>query len=165
MTSEWASATTANCESFVSLPYEEKDPSSVLDTVHMYASACKPMCCAQAALTRDIQDTMQAWKQQLQGCVLIYVHAPSANAAPLFHGEAPPLNRGDRRVRSVPFTTRRPTFSETKRVAQMLLTLTAAEAPVMPPAPSPGRYKRAIPGMYQNQALCADSAHPDRQVF
>ena len=149
----------------MSLLYKEKDPSSVLDTVHMYASACRPVCCAQAALTRDIQETMQAWKQQLQGCVLIFVHAPSANAAPLFHGEAPPLNRGDPRVRSVPFTTRRPTFSETKRAAQMLLTLTAAEAPVTPAAPSPGRCKRAIPGISPDQAHLTDTAHPVRQVF
>jgi hypothetical protein len=105
------------------------------------------MCCVQTALTRDIQETLRAWKPQLQECALIFVHAPSANAAPLFQGEAPPLARGDPRVRSVPFTTRRPTFSEAKRVAQMLLTLTAAEAPLAPAAPSPGRYRRAVPGM------------------
>ncbi len=91
----------------------------------------------QAALTRDIQETMRAWSPQLRECALIFVHAPSANAAPLFHGEAPPLDRGDPRVRSVPFTTRRPTFSETKRVAQTLLTVTASEAPaaLLPPPP------------------------------
>lgn len=93
---------------------------------------------AQAALTRDIQETMRAWAPQLQQCALIFVHAPSANAAPLFHGEAPPLGRGDPRVRSVPFTTRRPTFSETKRVAQTLLTVTACEAPAALPPPPPG---------------------------
>ena len=91
----------------------------------------------QAALTRDIQETMRGWAQHLQECALIFVHAPSANAAPLFHGEAPPLDRGDPRVRSVPFTTRRPTFSETKRVAQTLLTVTASEAPAaLPPSAS-----------------------------
>ena len=90
----------------------------------------------QAALTRDIQETMRGWAQHLRECALIFVHAPSANAAPLFHGDAPPLDRGDLRVRSVPFTTRRPTFSETKRVAQTLLTVTASEAPaaLAPPA-------------------------------
>ena len=96
--------------------------------------------CVQAALTRDIQETMRAWRQQLQECALVFVHAPAANAGPLFHGEAPPLSRGDRRVRSVPFTTRRPTFSETKRVAQLLLTASAAEAPqaaAPPPAGAP----------------------------
>ena len=92
---------------------------------------------AQAALTRDIHETMRAWAPQLRHCALIFVHAPSANAAPLFYGEAPPLDRGDPRVRSVPFTTRRPTFSETKLVAQTLLTVTASEAPAaLPPPPS-----------------------------
>ena len=92
----------------------------------------------QAALTRDIQETMRAWAQQLQECALVFVHAPAANAGPLFQGEAPPLFRGDRRVRSVPFTTRRPTFSETKRVAQLLLTASATEGPQAAAPPPAG---------------------------
>jgi hypothetical protein len=64
------------------------------------------------------------------------VHAPSANAGPLFGGEAPPLERGDPRVRSVPFTTRRPTFSEAKRVLAALLSAQPAE---LPQAPGPYR--------------------------
>ena len=100
-------------------------------------SVKKPVTDIQAALTRDIQETMRAWAPQLRECALVFVHAPSANAAPLFHGDAPPLDRGDPRVRSVPFTTRRPTFSETKRVAQTLLTVTASEAlAALPPPPS-----------------------------
>ena len=94
--------------------------------------------CVQAALARDIQETMRAWAQRLQECALVFVHAPAANAGPLFQGEAPPLPRGDRRVRSVPFTTRRPTFSETKRVAQLLLTASAAEAPQAAAPPPAG---------------------------
>ena len=105
------------------------------------ASSRKVKSRVQAALTRDIQETMRGWAQHLQECALIFVHAPSANAAPLFHGEAPPLDRGDPRVRSVPFTTRRPTFSETKRVAQTLLTVTASEAPAaLPPSASGTSY-------------------------
>ena len=94
--------------------------------------------CVQAALTRDIQETMRAWAQQLRECALVFVHAPAANAGPLFQGEAPPLSRGDRRVRSVPFTTRRPTFSETKRVAQLLLTASATEGPQAAAPPPAG---------------------------
>lgn len=92
----------------------------------------------QAALTRDIQETMRAWVQQLQECALVFVHAPAANAGPLFQGEAPPLSRGDPRVRSVPFTTQRPTFSETKRVAQLLLAASPAEAPQAAAPPPAG---------------------------
>ena len=74
----------------------------------------------QAALTRDIQTTLQAWRPQLDAASQIYVHAPStANSAPIFGGEAPCLTRGDARIRRIPFTTRRPTFSETKRVLQV----------------------------------------------
>ena len=89
---------------------------------------------AQAALERDIQDTLQAWKERLQGALLIFVHAPSSNAAAIFGGEHPVLNRADVRVRSVPFTTRRPTFAETKRVVSVLLSVQSAELPPTPPA-------------------------------
>ena len=55
------------------------------------------------------------------------------NAAAIFGGDAPPLARGDPRLRSVPFPTRRPTYAEAKRVARTLLTVYAAA----PPAPAP----------------------------
>ncbi|CAL5219276.1 g1077 [Coccomyxa viridis] len=114
----------------------------------------------EAALTRDIQETMRAWAPQLRECALVFVHAPSANAAPLFHGDAPPLDRGDPRVRSVPFTTRRPTFSETKRVAQTLLTVTASEAPAaLPPPPSePAKPKQTSHPKAQQEQRIDDSA-------
>ncbi|CAL8460734.1 g265 [Coccomyxa elongata] len=88
----------------------------------------------EAALERDIQDTLQAWKARLQGAALIFVHAPSSNAAALFGGEHPVLDRADLRIRSVPFTTRRPTFAETKRVVTVLLSVQSAELPPMLPA-------------------------------
>lgn len=49
--------------------------------------------------------------------------APGSNGRSLFAGDAPLLNRGDSRVRRVPFTTRRPTLSETQRIAQVLLSV------------------------------------------
>ena len=110
----------------------------------------------QAALTRDIRETMRAWRQQLQECALVFVHAPAANAGPLFQGEAPPLSRGDRRVRAVPFTTRRPTFSETKRVAQLLLTASAAEPPKAAAPPPAGVISTAATSIIacQEQEMC-----------
>ncbi|EIE25625.1 hypothetical protein COCSUDRAFT_83632 [Coccomyxa subellipsoidea C-169] len=89
----------------------------------------------EVALERDIQDTLQSWKDKLKAAALIFVHAPSSNAAALFGGEHPAMDRGDARVRSVPFTTRRPTFTETKRVLTTLLSVQAAE---LPPTPSAG---------------------------
>ena len=89
---------------------------------------------AQAALEREIQDTLKSWKERLQAAALIFVHAPSSNAAALFGGDHPALERGDARIRSVPFTTRRPTFTETKRVLTTLLSVHSAELPPNVPA-------------------------------
>lgn len=84
---------------------------------------------AQALLDREVREVLAGWRERLAGAALVFVHAPSANAAPLFGGEAPALARGDPRVRSVPFTTRRPTFAEAKRVAALLLTVRPASLP------------------------------------
>ncbi|KAK9908857.1 hypothetical protein WJX75_003876 [Coccomyxa subellipsoidea] len=88
----------------------------------------------EAALEREIQDTLKSWKERLQAAALIFVHAPSSNAAALFGGDHPALERGDARIRSVPFTTRRPTFTETKRVLTTLLSVHSAELPPNVPA-------------------------------
>jgi hypothetical protein len=60
---------------------------------------------------------------------LVFVHAPSSNAAAIYGGERPVLERSDPRIRPVPFTTRRPTFSETKRVLTTLLSVQTASLP------------------------------------
>lgn len=60
----------------------------------------------QAALERDIQETLNGWKAHLSAASFILIHAPSANAAALFAGAAPPLSRSDPRVRGIPFATR-----------------------------------------------------------
>ena len=110
------------------------------------------------------------WRQQLQECALVFVHAPAANAGPLFQGEAPPLCRGDRRVRSVPFTTRRPTFSETKRVAQLLLTASAAEAPQAAAPPPAGVLSTAAASITANRqqkmcCACINTCQPGGHVL
>ena len=96
---------------------------------------------AQALLDREIREVLHGWRECLSRAALVFVHAPSANAAPLFGGEAPALQRSDLRVRSVPFTTRRPTFMEAKRVAAALLTVHPATLP------QPGARHFSLPPM------------------
>lgn len=58
-----------------------------------------PSCYTQAALERDIQETLSGWRELLAGCQLVLVHAPSSNSQVLFGGEAPLLDKADPRVR------------------------------------------------------------------
>lgn len=59
----------------------------------------------------------------------------------IFGGDAPPLDMHDSRIRKIPFMTRRPTFSETKRVSGVLLSLfeiqETGETPVVLEKPEP----------------------------
>ncbi|KAK9810484.1 hypothetical protein WJX72_011395 [[Myrmecia] bisecta] len=82
----------------------------------------------EAALEKDIQETLHSWQAQLDAAALLFVHAPSANATAIFGGAAPALSKADPRLRTIPFTTRRPTFSEAQRVVRTLLCVFEASA-------------------------------------
>eukprot|EP00887_Chlorella_sp_A99_P007140 scaffold2.g7140.t1 len=77
----------------------------------------------EAALQRDVEEALRGWGELLAGCDLVFLHAPGANAQQLLGGEAPLLDRADPRLRRVPFTTRRPTFSEAQRVMRLLVSV------------------------------------------
>ncbi|KAI8473580.1 MAG: hypothetical protein J3K34DRAFT_499380 [Monoraphidium minutum] len=92
----------------------------------------------EGALQRDAAELMAEWRPLLDGTDLIFVHAPSSNAKLVFGagaagdraapGERWALDPGDARVRRVPFVTRRPTFSELRRVLLLLGGVMAARA-------------------------------------
>lgn len=60
----------------------------------------------QAALERDIRDTLAQWREALGTCQAVFVHAPGSNSLTLFGGQDPPLDRADPRIRWVPMTPR-----------------------------------------------------------
>ncbi|XP_024371985.1 uncharacterized protein [Physcomitrium patens] len=72
------------------------------------------------ALQKDIRDLLTSWSEHMQAASHIFVYAPSSNAQTLFGGENASLNRNDRRIRRIPFTTRRPTMKEAKRISHLL---------------------------------------------
>eukprot|EP00850_Spirogloea_muscicola_P019404 SM000190S04840 [mRNA] locus=s190:27194:33886:+ [translate_table: standard] len=74
----------------------------------------------EAALEKEILELLDSWQAHLTASMLIFVHAPSSNARVLFGGDRPPLAKADPRLRPVPFTVRRPTLKEAKRVAEAL---------------------------------------------
>lgn len=88
-------------------------------------------------LKQKIQDLFLSWKNEIQRCSLIFVRAPSFNQQLLFGEKNSPLSSTDPRcedehfffrsrrtvlfrIRSIPFATLRPTFSEIKRVYNQL---------------------------------------------
>lgn len=71
-------------------------------------------------LKQKIQELFVTWKNEIQRCSLIFVRAPSFNQQLLFGDKNPPLATSDPRIRSIPFATLRPTFSEIKRVYDQL---------------------------------------------
>ena len=77
----------------------------------------------EAVLQKDIVETLDEWHDMLSECSLIFVSTPGSNRLVLFGGEHPPLDKKDERIRKIPFITRRPTISETKRVVRTLLTM------------------------------------------
>ncbi|XP_068218905.1 tRNA endonuclease ANKZF1-like [Palaemon carinicauda] len=69
---------------------------------------------------QHIQELMESWKPQLAQCKLIFYLAKSHNKSTLFGGKNAVLNSNDSRLRTIPFPTKRPKFSEVKRVYELL---------------------------------------------
>ncbi|CAG5123062.1 unnamed protein product, partial [Candidula unifasciata] len=74
----------------------------------------------EAALVQDVQDLLTRWEEHVKVSDYIFIRVPVANRAMFFGGKNPALKKDDPRIRVIPFATRRPTFSEAKRVHQML---------------------------------------------
>ena len=77
----------------------------------------------EAALQREVLETLEAWRERLRDAALVFVAASATDQRTLFEGKNPPLSRRDSRVRRVPFATQRPTFNETRRVMARLATV------------------------------------------
>ncbi|KAM3854981.1 tRNA endonuclease ANKZF1 isoform 1-T1 [Vipera latastei] len=77
----------------------------------------------EAALLKDIQELLTSWASHLKEAECIFLRAPHNNQAPFFSGKQGPLQRGDPRIRRIPFSTRRATFREVERVHGTLSSL------------------------------------------
>ncbi|KAM9486608.1 tRNA endonuclease ANKZF1 [Clarias gariepinus] len=77
----------------------------------------------EAALTKDIQDLLKNWAEYLTQAEAIFLRTPKYNRSVFFGGRGAPLGRKDSRIRSIPFATRRATFSEVTRVHDVLSTV------------------------------------------
>ncbi|XP_053482311.1 ankyrin repeat and zinc finger domain-containing protein 1 isoform X2 [Ictalurus furcatus] len=77
----------------------------------------------EAALTKDIQELLKNWAEYLMQADAIFLRTPKYNRSVFFGGREAPLGKKDPRIRSIPFATRRATFSEITRVHDVLSVL------------------------------------------
>ncbi|XP_068428731.1 tRNA endonuclease ANKZF1 isoform X2 [Clinocottus analis] len=77
----------------------------------------------EAALVKEIQDLLVSWAEHLKEASAIFVRAPSYNKNIFFGGRAPPFDKKDPRIHTIPFATRRATFREAKRAHEVLSTV------------------------------------------
>ncbi|KAI8826907.1 uncharacterized protein EV422DRAFT_16843 [Fimicolochytrium jonesii] len=104
------------------------------------------------ALKDDIHDLLLQWRSEIEGSELIFIRSSVQNRRTLFFEDSP-LSSADERIRSFPFTTRRPTHGELMRCFKELSTVTiedikevepATLAPPKPKAPVSGRSSPAL---------------------
>ncbi len=72
---------------------------------------------------QEIWNLLANWTQYLRAASHLFVHAPSSNTQAIFGGEPALLNHGDHRIHQIPFTSRRPTLKEAKRICHLLGTI------------------------------------------
>ncbi|KAI9137228.1 hypothetical protein BKA69DRAFT_1128410 [Paraphysoderma sedebokerense] len=85
----------------------------------------------EAALTKEVRDVLKEWndKNWFRDSRYIFIFAPSRNKKVLYGYEDAVLESDDLRIRSFPFTIRRPTFNELKRSYKQLICVRVTSLP------------------------------------
>ncbi|KAI4456407.1 ankyrin repeat and zinc finger domain-containing protein 1 [Holotrichia oblita] len=75
----------------------------------------------ETSLVQHVRDIIEIWKPEIaKSSLILYRAAGPYNRSVLFGGKTPLLDKQDPRLRTVPFSTRRPTFTEVKRIHEIL---------------------------------------------
>ncbi|ORZ24070.1 hypothetical protein BCR42DRAFT_402190 [Absidia repens] len=75
------------------------------------------------ALQQDIRELLSQWKKYIDQSELVFVQAPSGNKKIIYGYDGAVLQKENPKIHNMPFTTRRPTLSELRRVYLELTTL------------------------------------------
>ncbi|CAH1995768.1 unnamed protein product [Acanthoscelides obtectus] len=74
-------------------------------------------------MVQHVKDIVENWKDEIEkSSLIIYRAAGPYNRSVLFGGSNPLLDRTSKKLRTIPFSTRRATFTELKRVHALLAT-------------------------------------------
>ena len=72
---------------------------------------------------QEVQDLLVTWTDNLKASDRIFIRVPSYNKTIYYSGRNSPMQKDDARIRMIPFSTRRPTMKEAKRVHDILATI------------------------------------------
>ncbi|CAG8445899.1 12597_t:CDS:2 [Ambispora gerdemannii] len=81
----------------------------------------------EAKLQGEVRELLENWKDWIEKSDLVFVSAPGANKNIIYGYEGAVLRRADPRIRSFPFSTKRPAFKELKRSFNKLTTVKVSE--------------------------------------
>ncbi|KAI8093888.1 uncharacterized protein BX664DRAFT_358263 [Halteromyces radiatus] len=75
------------------------------------------------ALQQDIRELLDQWKKYIDQSEMVFIHAPSGNKKIIYGYDNAVLRKDDPKIHNIPFTTRRPTLNELRRIYLELTTL------------------------------------------
>lgn len=130
----------------------------------------------EAMLTSEIRELLTSWKEHIDSSELIFLRAGKTSQRIFYDYNESVLERKDRRMRTFPFPTRRPTqaelvrcFSELTRVKVTHLTreeldeleaayraATQPKQPIAPSQPKPAAPKPEVPKLSKDELLLRD---------
>ncbi|XP_076028896.1 tRNA endonuclease ANKZF1-like isoform X3 [Oratosquilla oratoria] len=73
---------------------------------------------------QHVQEVLQSWQGHFNQSHIIMLRATNRNRKVIFGGPDPPLKADDLRIRTIPFSTKKPTFKEVRRVHTVLSEIT-----------------------------------------
>ncbi|KAI8841349.1 hypothetical protein BC829DRAFT_435707 [Chytridium lagenaria] len=113
-------------------------------------------------LQQEIKDLLILWKPYLDASKLIFTRVPARSRRTVFFDDTL-LSFKDDRIRSIPFSTRRPTLLELKRCYKELSTVKIVEVDLLPPsvesnknlldAPKPEKREKVVEKKPEEPAL------------
>ncbi|KAL1363377.1 hypothetical protein HN51_011595 [Arachis hypogaea] len=72
------------------------------------------------ALKKEVQELLTSWRPYFDASKCIFINAPSSSRQLFYNGEKSLFSNPHCAIRNIPFTVRRPTFREAKRVYSQL---------------------------------------------
>ncbi|KAJ3107563.1 hypothetical protein HDU97_003868 [Phlyctochytrium planicorne] len=95
-------------------------------------------------LQEEVKDLLTSWKPYLDASTHIFIRVPARSRRTVFFDDSL-LNFKDERVKSIPFTTRRPTLLELKRCFKELTTAKIVEVDIVEPKEKEEKEKSSTP--------------------